>query len=224
MKQFRVFAIVGKSGCGKGTQVELLQKKIPGLVHITSSDLLKKFVKKGGPFAKRVDEIMKRGDAVPSSLVIELWMDVLLDLPQNAKGVVWEGSPRSLLEAQIMDDAVPFTTGAQPVPIYLHVSDAEVRKRLLKRLQCVKCKELVPYRLLATHPKTCSFCGGKLAKRTDDNPKAISERLAYFRKLVVPALDWYTKQGRLIVVNGQQDVPQVFDELWAKLKKRRIVS
>ncbi len=222
MKRFNVFAIVGKSGCGKGTQVELLQKKIPGLVHITSSDLLKKFVKKGGPFAKRVDETMRRGDAVPSSLVIELWMDVLLDLPKRATGIVWEGSPRSLLEAQIMDDAVPFTTGAKPVPIYLHVSDAEVRKRLLKRLQCVKCKELVPYRLLATHPRACPFCGGKLTKRADDNPRAISERLAFFRKQVVPALDWYKGQNRLIVVNGQQDVPDVFNELWAKLKKRKL--
>ena len=223
MKQFRVFAIVGKSGCGKGTQVELLQKKIPGLVHITSSDLLKQFVKKGGPFARRVDETMKRGDAVPSSLVIELWMDVLLDLPRRATGIVWEGSPRSLLEAQIMDDAVPFTTGATPIPVYLHVSDAEVRTRLLKRLQCVKCKELVPYRLLASHPKTCSYCGGKLVKRSDDNPKAISERLAFFRKQVVPALDWYKKQNRLIVVNGQQDVNQVFDEFWKKLKQRKLV-
>lgn len=222
-KPFFVLCVIGRSGSGKGTQVEMLQNKIKGLVHITTSDLLKKFIKRGGLFAKRVDQEMKQGHAVPSSLAIELWMDVLLDLSKNARGVVWEGSPRTLLEAEVMDDAVPFTTGVQPVPVYIDISDAEAKKRLLKRLVCVKCKEVVPYKLLDSHPKTCSFCGGALIRRLDDNPKSILERLRYFRRLVVPALVWYQKQKRLIVINGEQPADAVFKDFWAALKRRKLV-
>jgi adenylate kinase len=219
-KKISVFCVIGKSGSGKGTQVELLKEKIKKLLHIYSGDLLRAFVKSSHPLAKKIGLMIDKGNLAPDWITDYLWQKELLDNRKKISGVVFEGTPRTVSQAKILDDACQTMFDVLPIAIYLDISDKEAKKRLLKRLVCKKCKLPVPYKLLDLNPKTCSFCGGPIIKREDDNTKSILERLKFFRDDVMPAIDWYKERKRLIHVNGEQDEPEVFKELWDKLKRR----
>ena len=220
MKKFKVFCVIGKSGSGKGTQVELLKKKLKGAKHIYSGDMLRAFIKSDGKLAKKIAKEMNIGNLAPDWLTNYLWQTELLNLKKSVDCVVFEGTPRTIPQAVIMDEVCQWMFDTKPILIYLDISDFEAKRRLLVRLVCKKCGKPVPYKMLAQNPKTCPFCGGPLEKRKDDNPEAILNRLKFFRKEVLPTLAFYKKQKRLVYVNGEQDVPDVFSELWKKLGKR----
>jgi len=218
-RKFKVFCVIGKSGSGKGTQVELLKKKFKSVKHIYSGDALRIFVKSDGKLSKKVASEMNRGDLAPDWLTNYLWQTELLNLKKSVNRVIFEGTPRTISQALIMDEVCQWMFETKPIAIHLDISDREAKRRLLIRLVCKKCKQPVSYKMLTQNPKKCPLCGGPLEKRKDDNSKAILNRLKFFKKDVLPALEYYKKQKRLVYVNGEQDVPEVFAELWRKLSK-----
>ncbi len=220
MSKFRVFCVIGKSGSGKGTQVELLKKKLKDVKHIYSGDLLRAFIKSDGKLAKKIAKEMNIGNLTPDWLTNYLWQTELLNLKKSVDCVVFEGTPRTIPQALTIDEVCQWMFETKPIAIHLSISDFEAKRRLLIRLICKKCGRPVPYKMLKQNPKKCPLCGGPLEKRKDDSSKAILNRLKFFKKDVLPTLKYYKKQKRLISVNGEQDVPEVFDELWRQLKKR----
>jgi adenylate kinase len=225
-KPFKIFVVLGRSGSGKGTQVEMLQKKIKGIYHIETGALLRDLSREKNSLGQKVKMTLNRGELVPYSFVAYLWTKELLRVFSQKKrwqGVVFEGSPRKLVEAKMMDQAIHFIFGIQPIAIYIEVSQAEARQRLLKRLVCSKCGQPVPYRLLTTSITRCPSCQAKLSRRSDDTPQAIKERLEFFRRNVLPCLRHYQKDKRLIWVNGEQSSEKVFQEMWKKLKTNNLV-
>lgn len=218
--RFKVFCVIGKSGSGKGTQVELLKKKIRPVKHIYAGDMLRAFIKQDKLVAKRVAAKMNQGFLAPDWVTNYLWQAEILNLKRGINNIVFEGTPRTVPQAVILDEVCQWMFDAKPIAVHLDISDKEAKKRLLIRLVCKKCKQPVPYKMLGFNPKTCSFCGGLVEKRRDDNAKAILNRLKFFKKDVSPTLAYYKKQNRLINVNGEQDVPEVFKELWVKLKRK----
>lgn len=223
MAALKIFMLIGKSGSGKGTQVEFLESKFKNYYHITTSSLI---AKSSGPFSKEAQEIVKNGELVPSWFVIYLLTNNLLKISQNKKAsqaIFFEGSPRSLIEAQLLDQIIWSLFKVRPIPILIDVTDKEAKNRLLIRLVCKKCGKPVPPELLATNPKKCSYCGGPLEKRKDDNLKAINNRLKFFKKEVVPVLVYYQMQKRLVVVDGQGSVEEVSKKLIKTLKAKKIL-
>ncbi len=221
MKKFKVFCVIGKSGSGKGTQVELMKKKLGKTHHIVNGDLFRAFIKSGLPFAKRIGEIVNSGGLPPAWFSAYLWQGELIKFNNpKVKTAIFEGTPRRVWEAELLDDVSEFMFSSKPIAIYLNISDKEAKKRLLKRLICKKCKQPVPYKLIDKNPKKCSFCGGPVIKRKDDDEDSIRKRLSWYRTDVLEAIKYYKKQNRLIHVNGEQDVPDVFSELWRKLKRK----
>jgi adenylate kinase len=89
---------------------------------------------------------------------------------------------------------------------------------LTKRRICKNCKRLIPWVGEFKKLKNCDKCGGLLITRTDDKPVAIKKRLEEFKKEVTPVLNYYKKQGRLIKINGEQSIENVFKEILKKLK------
>lgn len=225
MKKTRILCVIGKSGSGKGTQVELLKEKINDarFMHVVSGDLLRAFIRQKNPLAQKVGGMMNRGNLAPDWLTDHLWQAEFLKNIGKISGAVFEGTPRTLNQTHLIDDVCATMFDVKPFAVYVAISDAEAKRRLLIRLVCAKCKQPVPYHLIASRPKTCSLCGGPIVRRKDDNEKAILNRLRFFRKSVVPVIAWYRKQNRLIYVNGEQDVSAVFSELWNGLRKRRLV-
>jgi len=124
------------------------------------------------------------------------------------RGVIFEGSPRTLNEAKILEEALNWLGRQKFQVIYLNVPEKEVIRRLSLRRICPKC--LREYSLeFKPDLKTCPVCGVKLIRREDDNPKAIRNRLSYFKKDIIPVINYFKKKGVLIEIDGVGSVEEV---------------
>jgi len=115
-----------------------------------------------------------------------------------------------------MDEVFSFLGREKRVFIYLNVNLKEAQRRILNRRLCSKCQ--TEYSLLLTPNLTkCSKCGGKLVRRADDTEAAVVRRFAFFKKKVVPVINYYKKQNRLIMINGDQPIDKVYKDIKAAL-------
>ena len=197
MKKPRVFLLIGRSGCGKGTQAKLLIKYLKDnnfaeTLYVYTGERLRNFAEKEENFAARLAKSkMKDGDLLPSFLAVWLWSGALIEGVKENNNVIMDGSPRTLLEALMTDDAMEFYGRSNVVPIFLETSEEWSTQRLLGR------------------------------GRSDDSLKSIKKRMAYFEKDVAPVIDYYEKESKhkLIKVNGEQSVEAVHREILEKVFK-----
>ena len=197
MKKPRVFLLIGRSGCGKGTQAKLLIKYLKDnnfaeTLYVYTGERLRNFAEKEENFAARLAKSkMKDGDLLPSFLAVWLWSGALIEGVKENNNVIMDGSPRTLLEALMMDDAMEFYGRSDVVPIFLETSEEWSTQRLLGR------------------------------GRSDDSLKSIKKRMAYFEKDVAPVIDYYEKESKhkLIKVNGEQSVEAVHQKILEKVFK-----
>jgi adenylate kinase len=212
--------IFGRAGSGKGTQAELLAKKFK-LEHFSSGEALRQRQKVGDFTAKKLKEIMNKGQWVPESTVCKIWMDKLEKLKgkRNFKGWIYDGGPRFMLEAKLLDIALRWYEWHKNKKfILIHISKKVALDRLTKRRQCKKCKKLIPWIGKFKNFKKCDKCGGKLMYRLDDKPSAIRKRLEEFEDHIVPVINYYKNQDGVIKINGEQSIENVFKDILKALK------
>lgn len=210
----RNIIFLGRSGSGKGTQAELLMKKF-ALANIDTGDILRKLTKRKDEFGKTVFITISQGKLVPIWLVIYCWLDQLLKIPSK-KGIIMEGSPRQLEEAKILEE-VFFWLGRKDFKVvYLRISAKEVIQRLLVRRICSKCGKEFSLDL-TPDLKKCSYCGGKLIQRKDDNLKAIKNRMLFFQKKILPVINYFRKKKIVIEVNGEGSIEEIHKRILKKL-------
>lgn len=219
MKHFKkhplIIILLGKSGCGKGTQAELLRKKF-GLDYIGSGDLLRARGKKKDFTGKKITEVIVKGGLIPTPAILKLWLDKVEELKnkKNLKGFVMDGNPRKILEAYLIDEALEWYGWDKNVKIILvDISDKEAIWRLTKRRICRECKEIIPFVGNFKTVKKCPKCGGELDQRADDTVGSAKKRLAWFKKDVWPIVNYYRKNSRLIKINGEQPIEKVFEDI-----------
>ena len=197
MKEPLVFLLIGRSGCGKGTQAKLLIKyfkdnNLGETLYIYTGKRLRNFAEKEENLAARLAKNkMKAGGLLPSFLAVWLWSGALIEGVEENNNVIMDGSPRTLLEAMMTDDAMEFYSRRNVIPIFLETSEEWSTQRLSDR------------------------------GRNDDSLKSIKERMAYFEKDVVPVIDYYNGKSRhkLTRVNGEQSVEEVHREILEKVFK-----
>jgi len=207
--------ILGPAGSGKGTQAKLLVKKF-GWGYFGSGDALRARQRVGDFTAKKLVKVMGRGELVPSFVISKLWIDRLEKFKQKTKfnGLVFDGSPRKMLEAKLFDEALNWYEWQEKTKvIFINISRKESFNRLTKRRQCKKCGRIIPWFGKFKKLKKCDKCGGELINRADDKPEAIKKRLEEFKKEVIPVINYYQKQGRLIKINGEQSIEKVFKDI-----------
>lgn len=215
-KQSLNIFLLGPSGSGKGTQARLLQKDNK-LFHINTGGDLREMAQEKGPLGQKVKKIIESGYLAPSWLVFYSWFKKVAELPTD-HGVIFEGAPREINEAKRMDEVFSFLGRNRRVFIYLKVDLKEAQKRILNRKICSQCQ--TEYSLILTPNLTkCSKCGGKLLRRTDDTEEAVVRRFVFFKKNVVPVINYYKKQNRLIAINGNQSIEKVYQDIKIALKK-----
>jgi len=192
----KVFIFLGRSGCGKGTQADLLMSHLCGAgdktcknLHIESGALLREFAKGEKYTQKKIKEVLAGGVLVPESMIVALWTDYLIANFSGTENMIFDGTPRKIREAQLLDDALHFYDIKNPVVIYVNVSREWSKKRLLGRA------------------------------RKDDTPDAIEKRLAWFETEVSKTLDFYRTNSyyNFIEINGEQPIEDVQNEILAKL-------
>jgi len=215
-----VIILLGKSGSGKGTQAELLRDKF-GLNYICSGDLIRARMKKHDFTGKKAEELMIKGILHPMCLIFKLWLDRVEEIKNkgNFKGLIMDGNPRRLPEAVLIDQALGWYEWDKNVKaILVDISDKEAIWRLTKRRICKVCKEIVPFVGEFKRVKKCPKCGGGLVKRADDTVKSAKNRLKWFKTDVGPVINYYQKTGRLIKVNGEQPISDVFKDILKAIK------
>jgi len=208
--------ILGPAGSGKGTQAKLLQKKFD-LEYIGSGRMIRQRQKAKDFTGRKLLEVSwRKGELVPTFLISKLWADRFEKLKQKLefKGFVLDGSPRKLIEAELVDEALNWYEWQKNVKIILiSISQKESFNRLTKRRQCKKCGRLIPWLGEFKKLKKCDKCGGELVIRVDDRLESIKKRLEEFKNKTIPVINYYKKQGRLIKINGEQSIEKVFEDI-----------
>lgn len=202
--------IIGPQGCGKGTQSELLSKKL-GIPHISTGDILRDIREKDTPLGHKIKALIDNGKLVPDEIVDEIVMHRLSEKDAK-KGYILDGFPRKLSQAEFLDSHAKIDK-----VIVLIVSDKESVRRISARRVCFKCHE--GYNTIYIKPKKsgiCDKCGGKLVVRDDDKPAAVKERLKKYHEATEPLLKFYDKKGVIVRIDGEQSIKDVFKEIVKK--------
>jgi len=208
------FSLLGRSGCGKGTQADLLIKHFGNLFYFSSGDLLRDLAKLDTTAGKKVKKTIESGELVPELIITGLWLENLCTNLKDGQGVLFDGAPRKINEAKNMDDFLDFLGIKENFfTILLDIPKDEAFSRLTKRRICRKCGKLIPWIGEFKKMQKCPNCDGELFHRQDDNRQSIENRLDFFDKEVSKTLDYYKEKGRLITINGDQSIEKVFQDI-----------
>jgi adenylate kinase len=214
------FVLIGRSGCGKGTQAKLLMEKYKNLYYISSGDLFRDLAKADTDVGAKIRKITEAGGLPFDDLATTLWMHKISYNVREDQGIIADGMPRRLSEAENFDRFMEFLERSKNTfYLLVDISRQEAYDRLTKRRICKKCAKLIPWVGEFKKLEKCDECGGELFNRTDDNPESINNRLDYYDKEVVRVLDYYKKDNRLMTVNGDQPIEKVFEDILKAIKK-----
>jgi len=208
--------LLGPPGTGKGTQAKLIAEQL-GLAHIATGDLFRQAVQQGSDLGKRAKEFMDRGELVPDEVTIAMLIE-RIGRPDAQQGVLFDGFPRTVQQAQALDDALARRGVGVAVALHVTASDDEIVRRLTGRWLCPSCGEI--YHEQARPPATagiCDACGSALRQRDDDKPEVVRRRLELQRP-PKELLDHYHAQGKLIDIDGEQAVDVVTRHLLAAIE------
>jgi adenylate kinase len=207
---------LGAPGAGKGTQAAKVAGEL-NLAHIATGDLFRQALEKGGELGIKAKSYMERGELVPNQLTIDMVLEQLS--ASEGKGVILDGFPRNLEQAEALDKALAQRGKKVDKVVYIKVSEAELVKRLGGRWICRQCQ--TPYNITSSPPKVkgrCDKCGGELYQRPDDREESIKKRLGVYLAETTPLIDYYRRSGKLLEVDGEGEVAEVAGRITAALK------
>lgn len=207
--------LVGPPGSGKGTQGELLEKRL-AVPHISSGDLLRESASTGVSEGLKAKEYMDRGQLVPDELVIGLIKSRVAE-PDCRKGFVLDGFPRNPAQAAKLQEVLG-NSGVDHV-VALEVPEQTIVGRLSGRRTCSGCGRL--YHVRFNPPRVegrCDECGGQLFVRDDDRETTVRERLAVYVRQTEPLMGYYAGRGLLRRVDGAANTEQVTERIMAVVR------
>ncbi|MEM9400051.1 MAG: adenylate kinase [Verrucomicrobiota bacterium] len=212
--------LLGGPGSGKGTQAEILQKKT-GLVHISTGALFREHFDKDTQLGRTARGYIDRGQLVPDALVEEMVRERLAH-KETANGVILDGYPRTLPQAQSLMLMMRERGRELRAALQIDVSDEEIVRRLSGRLTCKKCqksyhKEFAPPKLVGR----CDTCCGELYQRSDDQPDAIRARLQTYHSKTRPVIDFFADKDMLIRIHGEGNPASVALRAMDKIEQLR---
>jgi adenylate kinase len=205
--------MVGGPGAGKGTQAALLADRL-GLVHVASGDLFRAHLRDRTQLGLQAKRYMERGALVPDDLTISM-IDQRLGEPDAAGGVVLDGFPRTVAQAEALDGTLERRGSRVNAVFFLDVDRDELIRRLSGRWLCRLAPEHV-YQQQTHPPKVagrCDFDGAELYQRDDDKPATIQARLEKQLPPMFEVVDYYAETGVLNTVNGNLPPAEVLDAL-----------
>lgn len=199
---------LGAPGSGKGTQAAYVAQKL-NLVHIATGDLFRQAVEQGTGLGTKVKSYMEKGVLVPDQITIQVVLE-RISAPDCEPGVVLDGYPRNLKQAEALDRALVQKAKAIDKVVYIRVPEEELIKRLGGRWICRNCQ--TPYHAIDSPPKVwgrCDKCGGELYQRPDDTVEVVKKRLEVYFAQTAPLIDYYNQAGKLLEIDGEGDVSEV---------------
>ena len=194
--QPQTFIFFGASGSGKGTQAKLLIEKFNVLdsgkrvLYLETGEKLREFVKEASLASKLAKEVLDTGGLMPEFIPIWVWTEFLIRHVSGDELLIFDGSPRKLDEAAILDSALQFYKREKPFVISIEVSDAWAKERMNER------------------------------KRNDDNEAEIMQRLSWYKENVLPAINFFKNNSyyKFVSINGEQSIEEVHQEILKKIE------
>ena len=193
--------LLGAPGAGKGTQADLLVKKL-SIPAISTGNMLREAVKLGTPLGEEVRHIMDSGMLVPDATVLDL-VSRRIAREDCENGFILDGVPRTLSQAEALD-AIGIRID---YVVSIEIDDSVIESRMTGRRVCPNCGG--SYHVVNNRPKTegiCDNCGAELVIRKDDAPDTVRDRLRVYHSRTELLKDYYAKQGKLRIVNGDQSM------------------
>ena len=184
--------LLGAPGAGKGTQAEILCKKL-AIPTISTGNILRAAMREGTPTGLKAKSYIDAGALVPDEVIISI-VDERLAQPDCANGYILDGVPRTIAQAEALEKAgITFDA-----VVSLEISEEEILQRMTGRRVCEACGS--SYNVVAIPPRregVCDNCGGRLIQRKDDTPETVRERLKVYHKETEPLVDFYAQRGLL---------------------------
>ena len=178
--------IFGAPGSGKGTQSDLLIKEY-GLGHISTGDVLREEIKKGTELGKTAQSYIDKGNLIPDELMISILADVYDSFGRGHKGVIFDGFPRTIPQAEALKKMLEERGDKVAAMIELDVPEDELMKRLILR--------------------------GQQSGRADDNEETIKKRLVVYHSQTQPLIEWYKKEGLHHHIDGLGTLERIFADI-----------
>lgn len=193
--------LLGAPGAGKGTQAEVICKRL-GIPAVSTGNILRESVKKGTELGRRAKSYMDAGELVPDEILIDIIKERLAQ-PDCQNGFILDGFPRTVPQVEALD-RMHVTIDKV---IEISVGDERIVERMSGRRVCEKCG--ASYHTLykpSQDGKTCDLCGGRLTQRVDDAPETVRERLKVYHCQTEPLKDYYAQKKILAVVQGREEI------------------
>lgn len=212
--------LMGPPGAGKGTQAERVAKEF-GLLHISTGDILRGAVKEETPLGKEAKEYMERGALVPDEVIINI-MKEKLEKPDCAGGVLLDGFPRTVEQAEALDHVLNGLRINIDAVINVDVSPDKLLERLTGRRVCRGCGST--YHMKFNPPRVrniCDHCSGELYQRSDDTVDTVKERLEVYSKQTLPLIQYYQRKNLYHAVDGARPIDEVFEGIATYLRESK---
>ena len=213
--------LLGAPGAGKGTQAVYVAQKL-NLVHIATGDLFRQAIEQGTELGMQAKSYMEKGMLGPDEITIRMVLE-RLSAPDCEPGVVFDGFPRNLKQAEALDKALAKQSQTIDRVVYIKVSEEELLRRLSGRWICRNCQ--TPYHAINSPPKVwgkCDKCGGELYQRPDDTVETVKKRLQVYFVQTAPLIDYYTRAGKLVEVDGEGGIDKVGDRIIVALRREGV--
>ena len=199
--------LLGPPGAGKGTQAEILSKKL-GIDTISTGVMLRAAIREGTELGKLAEGFINEGKLVPDDVVVGIVKERLSQEDCN-NGFILDGFPRTTAQAEALSES-----GVEIDKVLsLEVSDEAIIERLSGRRECKECG--TPYHVVykpSANGDKCP-CGGELIQRADDNEETVKNRIKIYHEQTEPIKDYYEKKGKLVIAYGQEELEDTTKEV-----------
>lgn len=204
--------MLGAPGAGKGTQAKRIAEKYT-IPHISTGDIFRANIKNGTELGKKAKEYMDQGLLVPDELTCDLVMD-RIQQDDCKNGFVLDGFPRTIPQAEALDEALNKIGQKMDYAIDVDVPDENIVNRMGGRRACLSCGATYHVEFNPTKAEgICDACGAQTVLRDDDKPETVQKRLTVYHDQTQPLIDYYKNQGILKSVDGTQPMETVFNAI-----------
>jgi len=210
--------LLGRQGAGKGTQCVRLSRHFV-VPHISTGDMLRAAVREGTELGAMAKRVMDAGSLVGDEIMVGIVRERLAQPDAVGRGYILDGFPRTVGQAEALDEI----TATRPIDavLDLDVPRELVVRRISARRVCRDCGTNYVASGTEKTPWICDVCGGDVMQRDDDTTEAIAHRLDLYEEQTSPLIEYYERQGRMVVVDGVASPDEVFRRLTSAVEGAR---
>ena len=208
--------MIGPPGAGKGTQARLLSERYK-YPQISTGDILREMAQADTVLGREIKETLASGKLVSDEILAEVIL-ARTSLSDCKDGYILDGYPRTVSQARLLEELAE-TQRKDVFLVRVMVHEESLIKRLTGRWTCPQCGEI--YNVNFRSPKLAGICdldGSKLKQRSDDNLESVTRRFAEYKASTAPLIDYYRQSGRLLEIDGEGEVKDVFEKLYSVIE------